>query len=526
LSETHGRLAPDTQAQGMGALLTQRISSLARKDVAAALRIDRGYTPAGRWRVTFADGSTAFAKVGTTPLTAEWLRAERRIYASIEAEFLPRFLGFQDHPEAPLLLLEDLSTAVWPPPWRPGDLERLLEALPRVAATRPARDVLADLERDRGRFAGWLNVERNPAPFLSLGLCSAEWLSMALPTLLLAQDLATLTGADLVHGDLRSDNLCFLPGRVVLVDWNGARRGNASFDLASLAPSLRLEAGPLPEELLPGESTLPAMICGYFAANAGLPGVPDAPHVRHIQLRQLRIALHWAARSLGLPPPDLPWARATGARLDADLAAGRLDEAGWHMATEAVIGDAYLATDDPRAQSGKSGDEAEWRWSRELALDALPARTSSATVLDVGCANGYLMESLHRWGEERGLRIEPYGLDISWRLAALARRRLPAVWAERVEVGNVLDWQPTRRFDLVHTALDYVPPARRKASIERVLRDIALPKGRVVLRAERVRPGEPDLVQQVESLGLSVGGVLERTHPTSKEVRRTVWLQA
>lgn len=76
---------------------------------------------------------------------------------------MPRDLGYDEHPERPLLLLEDLSAAFWPPPWREHDLQRLLETLRRVAATPMARGALPDLERDRGRFAGWLNVERDPS---------------------------------------------------------------------------------------------------------------------------------------------------------------------------------------------------------------------------------------------------------------------------------------------------------------------------------------------------------------------------
>jgi 2-polyprenyl-3-methyl-5-hydroxy-6-metoxy-1,4-benzoquinol methylase len=507
----------------MDALSQRRVAKLAGKKPDSWRRIARGYTPAERWQITFADGSRAFAKFGSTPATASWLRAEHGVYAKLSARFLPAMLGYDDHAERPLLLLEDLSHAWWPPPWRAGDVERLLEAMREVAATPVARGALPELESERGRFAGWLNVERDPAAFLSLGLCSQGWLEAALPSLLMAQDLALLGGSELVHGDLRSDNLCLTEGRVVLVDWNGARRGNAAYDLAALAPSLRLEGGPLPDELVPGEGALGVLVCGYFAANAGLRPIPDAPMVRKIQLRQLRIALEWAARALGLPAPDANWAQRARARLDAALAEGELDEQGWFEQNEEVLGDAYLASADPRGPAGKSGDEVSWRWSRELILDALPEGTRTAHVLDVGCANGYLMESLQRWAEERGVLVEPYGLDISQRLAALAQRRLPA-WADRIEVGNVLEHAPKRRYHLVATALDYVPPARRRESIERLFREHLVPGGRVVLRPERVLPGKPDLAEQAAALGLPVGGVLTREHPTSGEVRRSVWL--
>ena len=58
--------------------------------------------------------------------TAGWLEAERRFYEAVEASYLPGFLGACAHP---MLVVEDLSGARWLPPWRPGDVEAVLEAL-------------------------------------------------------------------------------------------------------------------------------------------------------------------------------------------------------------------------------------------------------------------------------------------------------------------------------------------------------------------------------------------------------------
>src|SRR5688500_11785 len=95
--------------QPMDELSQQRVAQLAGKPPASWRRIARGYTPAERWQVTFADGSTAFAKFGSTPLTAQWLRAEHAVYGKLSARFMPRLLGYAEHVERPLLLLEDLS---------------------------------------------------------------------------------------------------------------------------------------------------------------------------------------------------------------------------------------------------------------------------------------------------------------------------------------------------------------------------------------------------------------------------------
>src|SRR5436190_17366021 len=94
-----------------------------------------------------------------------------------------------------------------------------------------------------------------------------------------------------------------------------------------------------------------------------------------------------------------------------------------------VFEDAYLSSDDPRAQSGFRGDEARWESVRRPIVQAIDG---AGTFLDVGCANGYLLESLVRWSPHP---IEPYGLDFAAKLVELARQRLPS-WADRFFVGD------------------------------------------------------------------------------------------
>src|SRR5439155_7047859 len=102
---------------------------------------------------------------------------------------------------------------------------------------------------------------------------------------------------------------------------------------------------------------------------------------------------------------------------------------------------------------------------------------SRRDVLDVGCANGLLMETLTAWCAAKGIRIEPYGLDVVPELADLARRRLPR-WADRIFIGNALTRSPPRRFDFVRTGLEYVPPRRRRDLVDRMMRDVVAVTGR------------------------------------------------
>lgn len=288
----------------MDDVLARRVARVIKRAPIEAVRVERGEASKQRWVVRFADGTSAFAKQGTSEQSGDSVRREHQLYSQLPSELLPKAFGLDDDPELPLLLVEDLSAAHWPPPWRARDVEQLLEALKQLSKLQPLPRGLPDLEQDRARYAGWLQVERAPKPLLGLGVCSREWLEAALPVLLMAQDLAILSGGDLVHGDLQRENVGLFPDRVVFVGWSSARRGNAAFDLVCAALDVRLGGGPMPEELAPEEGPLATLLCGYFAANAGLPPRADGAEARQRQLRLLHIALPWVARALGLPPPD------------------------------------------------------------------------------------------------------------------------------------------------------------------------------------------------------------------------------
>lgn len=506
---------PDSLLDGVAGLLGSR--------PVACTRAPGGFTIAERWTLDLADGRRVFAKMATSKDLARRLRLEHRNMQAAPPDLRCEILAWQNG-ERPLLVVEDLSHGHWPPPWESGDVERVLQCLDRLWAT-PTPDFFGSAEADRKTFRGWSKIAAAPEGFLGLGLCSVEWLDRHLPTLVAAEQAAVLDGTDFLHLDIRSDNLALLQDRVVLVDWNFACRGRRDIDLALWLPSLRLEGGPLPEEVADLPCEYAAAWTGVLANGAHQLAPRGAPTVRAFQLRQLRVALPWTCRRLGLPDPDPDrgWGGRAIEKIDADLATGLISDDEWHALTEEIIGDAYLSYPEPWRQSGKSGDEEEWRWSRELILDALP--NPGGAFLDVGCANGYLMECVQRWGGERGLRVEPHGVDISWRLASLARRRLPR-WADRIYTGNALTWTPPRRFDLVNTGLDYVPAPHRRQLVEHLLRDFLTPAGRLVLRPERVRPGVPSPAEQLEDLGFKPAGILESRHPQTGEVRLSAWLGA
>jgi hypothetical protein len=65
-----------------------------------------------------------------------------------------------------------------------------------------------------------------------------------------------------------------------------------------------------------------------------------------------------------------------------------IDAAEWHRRVGAIIGPAYLAGSDPRAQSGSASTPAEWERARRFLFAAVDRH---GTFLYVGCANGHLI---------------------------------------------------------------------------------------------------------------------------------------
>ena len=171
----------------------------------------------------------------------------------------------------------------------------------------------------------------------------------------------------------------------------------------------------------------------------------------------------------------------------------------------ARLEDSYLDEDDPIRQSGFGGGAQRWRREREPILDAIDR---SGDILDVGCANGYLLECLVEWGRERGLALNPHGLDQGPRLIELAKKRLRDHSAN-LHVGNGWDWKPPRRYRYVYTLYECVPPDYLGAYLRRLLIEVVELSGRLIVGAygSRSRGMRPfDIGGFMSTHGLVVSG--------------------
>jgi SAM-dependent methyltransferase len=187
-----------------------------------------------------------------------------------------------------------------------------------------------------------------------------------------------------------------------------------------------------------------------------------------------------------------------------------------YFVTEQALHEAkYLVGSTPQQQSGFSRDARDWERYRRSVVAPIDR---DGSFLDIGCANGLLMESVVAWAGADGHHIEPYGLDISQRLAERARARLPH-WRDRIWLGNALFWDPPKRFDFVRTELVYVPPSRRREYADRLLARFVAPEGRLLVcaygssRPEGARAEH--LIDELAAYGLAidrVDDVVSREH--------------
>lgn len=165
------------------------------------------------------------------------------------------------------------------------------------------------------------------------------------------------------------------------------------------------------------------------------------------------------------------------------------DENEYYRHTLELLEESYLEANsqgDVAGGSGSSGGLGRWEKKRRVLASAFD---HDGCWLDVGCANGLLMETLTQWTGEAGLRIEPYGLDLSARIADAARRRLP-LWADRIWTGNVMTWEPLTRFDYVTVIADCVPRCARAELVDRLIVKFLKASGRLIFSIYIPRPPE------------------------------------
>lgn len=261
-----------------------------------------GFSPGSADRVRTAGGARAFVKAGCDPGTAAMHRREATITAALPP-LVPAsaLLGSFDADGWVALVLTDVDGRTPHLPWRPDELETVLDMLARLATTGtpcpvpdlpPARDGIGHM------FGGARRLAADAITFPGLDLPA-----------LADVGIDALDGDSLVHFDTRADNILLTSDGAVLVDWPHACRGPAWFDTLGLLMEVDRFGGHDVDALL---ATHPATrdvdrtvldgalagLAGGFLDRARQPSIPGMPTIREFQRVQGEAVLAWLQRRL------------------------------------------------------------------------------------------------------------------------------------------------------------------------------------------------------------------------------------
>ncbi len=273
-----------------------------------------GFSPGATTRLDFPARAVFIKAVGAdlNPDSPNFHRREAAVSAALpRAPEFPRLLDVYDDGVWVALAFEAVEGRPPVHPWEPGELDlavRALEALHERLTPNPAPEAPSAARRLDPLFGGWAELAAMARPPAGLD----PWARRNLPRLAELESAWPMAcaGPTLLHCDVRSDNLLVTSEGVVFVDWPHACVGAPVLDVVAWAPSVALEGGPPPEELLARHApsraadpevvaTLVAAFSGFLVSHALQPPPPGLPTLRPFQAAQGQVALAWLRRRTG-----------------------------------------------------------------------------------------------------------------------------------------------------------------------------------------------------------------------------------
>ena len=295
-----------------------RLAAVLGSDVRRAAGQRGGYGPGLAARCELADGRRVFVKgVGAdqNPDTPAMVRREAVVVAELPPGApAPALLHVVDEGDWVALVFEEVQGVHPALPWEEEELRAVLLATLALGELEPAPSLPTLAAHYGPMFTGWRTLAAEGAQAVEDGWCRRHLGALAG----LEERWERVTeGSALVHGDVRSDNVLLLsrpgpptPADVVFVDWTSTCVGAGWFDVVAMLPSIELEGGATPEQVLDlaglalaDEQLVPvvAAFTGYFTARGRLPDPPGLPTLRAFQRAQGAVSLAWLRRLLPWP---------------------------------------------------------------------------------------------------------------------------------------------------------------------------------------------------------------------------------
>ncbi len=252
-----------------------------------------GFSVATRGVVTLPSGRRCFVKIGTNDETKKWANHEVQVYRWLERAgypHKPRLLASTDGGFA----IEDLSACDFSGNWTVQKLNLTLTAMDDLARLTPDEHVdmpVSDV------MNGWLQLAEDVGARERLAAKGIR-VSAGRATTFARQIRDVQKGADIVHHDIRDDNVAYdqTAGRVYVVDWNWCAHGSRALDTTAFLVSVQqggLDVRATCPEHIDADAAL--FLAGFWFYKAVRPIWPGGkPALRDRQLQSARIALRWS----------------------------------------------------------------------------------------------------------------------------------------------------------------------------------------------------------------------------------------
>lgn len=311
------RLQWDDIPQKLRLMIDQWLGSAVIRTVSSP----SGFSPGVASLLITADGRRAFLKaIGPepNPHAVGIHRREVQISSLLpqNVPVPPLLWSYDDEQDTGwvVLLFEAIDGHHPQQPWSLAELDRILAALRTLSEMLTPSPISGDVvatARDRfaNYFRGWKFFQADEAAQTKL---PDAWSARHLQALArLEQDAAdAVDGDSLIHFDTRADNILLTAEKVWFLDWPHACLGAPWVDVILFAPSVTMQGGPPPQDVLHrylgdaviDEAMITAVItamAGFFTYQATLPPPPGLPTLREFQNAQAVVSRQWVAQRTG-----------------------------------------------------------------------------------------------------------------------------------------------------------------------------------------------------------------------------------